>query len=64
MAEPECDEIKVLGNLAAVLLESESRLSEVFKNLPELAWFIRLDLRNGSLGQRVKSDQQGQRESK
>jgi hypothetical protein len=61
MAESEGDEINAPGSLAAVLLESEGGLSELFENLPELPWFIRLDR---SLGHRGNSDQQGHRESK
>ena len=62
MAQSERDEINTLGSLAAVLLEREGGLSEIFENLADGSGLVRMNRRDRSLGQGRESNQRSQSE--
>jgi len=60
MTQSERDEINSLAGLAAVLLEGEGGLSEIFENLADGSGFVRLNRRDRSLGHGRESNQGSQ----
>ena len=62
MTQSERHEINALGGLAAVLLEREGGLPEIFENLPDGSGLVRLDRRDRSLGQGRESNHRRQSE--